>query len=148
MITILPRRTALALLCGAVASAKGPVDPLNASGGVAIKGYDAVAYFDAGAAVKGDRRYTFDWMGARWRFASPESLAKFQAQPERYAPQFGGYCAYAVSENYTADIDPEAWTVRAGKLYLNYSKKVQELWLQDADRRIAAAERNWPALHR
>ena len=148
MATILPRRTALALLYSAIASAKGPVDPVNASGGAAIKGYDPVAYFEAGAPAKGDRRYTFSWMGADWRFASADSLAKFKADPGRYAPQFGGYCAYAVSENYTADIDPEAWTVRGGKLYLNYSKKVQKLWLEDVDRRIAAGNANWPSLHR
>jgi hypothetical protein len=87
-------------------------------------------------------------MDVKWRFATAENLAKFQAEPKRYAPQFGGYCAYAVSEDYTADIDPSAWTVRGGKLYLNYSKKVQKLWLKDVGRRIAAAERNWPGLHR
>jgi hypothetical protein len=148
MLAMSSRRVFLGSLAAGAAFAKGPVAPVNASGRLAIKGYDPVAYFDSGAPAKGDKAHTSEWMDVKWRFATAENLAKFQAEPKRYAPQFGGYCAYAVSEDYTADIDPSAWTVRGGKLYLNYSKKVQKLWLKDVGRRIAAAERNWPGLHR
>lgn len=142
------RRAAIALPFAAVAAAKSPVEPINASRGVALRGYDPVAYFDAGKAVKGAMEHTHEWRGAKWRFATPENLAKFRENPERFAPQFGGYCAYAVSENYTADGDPLLWTVHNGKLYVNYNEKAQRLWLQNVDERIAAGERNWPGLHR
>lgn len=142
------RPAAIGLLVAVTALAKGPVAPVNASGSVALKGYDPVAYFEAQSPIKGAKQLTHRWNGAVWRFSSPENRAKFQADPERYAPQFGGYCAYAVSENYTADIDPRAWTVRDGKLYLNYSRDVQKIWLADVETRIKAGEKNWPRLHR
>jgi hypothetical protein len=85
-------------------------------------------------------------MGANWRFASAENRDRFAADPERYAPQYGGYCAYAVSEGTTADIDPEAWKVVDGKLYLNLSKDVQKLWEQDIPGYIEKADANWPEI--
>jgi YHS domain-containing protein len=138
---------ALALAAG-LAWAKQPVDPVFTSASAAVRGYDVVAYFDQGQPVKGRKEFAHTWMGASWRFSSEENRDRFAADPARYAPQYGGYCAYAVSEGYTAPTDPDAFQIRNGKLYLNYSKKVQELWLEDADRRIAQADRNWPSLHR
>lgn len=111
--------------------------------GSAIRGYDAVAYFAVDNAVKGNPKYEYVWNGAKWFFSSEENMKKFQAAPESYAPQFGGYCSYAVSEGYTADGDPEAWKVVDGKLYLNYSPKVKEKWEQNQSERIDKGENNW-----
>ncbi|MDB4474699.1 hypothetical protein N9023_06790, partial [Opitutaceae bacterium] len=79
--------------------------------GLAIKGYDTVAYFEAGKPQKGSGDHELEWEGATWRFSSANHKAKFAANPEKYAPQYGGYCAWAVSNNYTAPIDPEAWKI-------------------------------------
>lgn len=143
--------TALAagLCLPAICAGAEPVDPVNKAGrGVALKGYDPVAYFTAGKPVKGAADFSHEWMGATWRFSSAANRAQFQANPEKYAPQFGGYCAWAVSHGYTADIDPEAWKVVDGKLYLNYNKSVQRKWEQDQRNRIEEANRNWPRLHK
>jgi YHS domain-containing protein len=121
-------------------------EPINAtSEGVAIKGYDPVAYFVEERPVKGTEKFEYPWMGAKWLFASAENLDTFKADPDKYAPKYGGYCAYAVSQGTTADIDPEAWTVVDGKLYLNLNKKVQNLWMNDMAAYIKKADENWPA---
>jgi hypothetical protein len=138
----------LILILAPAASGADLVEPVNATRGVAIGGYDPVAYFEQSKAVKGSDRFTHSWMGATWRFASAGHRDRFAAAPEMYAPQYGGYCSYAVSENYTAGIDPEAWKIVDGKLYLNYSKSVRKGWERDQARRIAAADRNWPGLHK
>jgi len=114
--------------------------------GIAIKGYDPIAYFTAGKPTKGDKAFSHEWNGAMWRFASAENLAAFKADPERHAPQFGGYCAWAVAQGYTAGIDPDAWKIVDGKLYLNYSLDVQKKWVKDIPGHISAAEANWPKL--
>ena len=111
--------------------------------GSALKGYDAVAYFAVSNAVKGDAKYTYIWNGAKWLFSSEENMKKFMSDPEAYAPQFGGYCAYAVSEGYTADADPEAWKVVDGKLYLNYNLDVQKTWETNEAERIENGKKNW-----
>jgi hypothetical protein len=85
-------------------------------------------------------------MGAQWRFASAANRDAFSADPGKYAPQYGGYCAWAVSQGYTAEIDPDAWRVESGKLYLNYSKSVQATWAKDVPGNIAKGDRNWPEL--
>jgi hypothetical protein len=87
-------------------------------------------------------------MGATWRFASAEHRDMFAASPEQYAPRYGGYCSYAVSQGHTASIDPEAWKIVDGKLYLNYSKGVQKMWEKDQAGYIGKADANWPGLHR
>ena len=120
--------------------------PVFAEDGVAINGYDPVAYFTEGKAVRGQASFTSDWDGAVLRFATSENKATFDADPERYAPKYGGYCAYAVSQGYTASTDPDAWTIHDGRLYLNYSKRVRRTWLKDVDANIVAADRNWPAV--
>jgi hypothetical protein len=88
------------------------------------------------------------WQGAKWRFFSADHLALFRQTPEKFAPQYGGFCAWAVSQGHTADIDPEAWTIASDRLFLNYSKAVQKQWLVDRDGNIAKADANWPALSR
>lgn len=114
--------------------------------GVAIKGYDPVAYFTAAKPVKGSADYAHEWNGAEWRFASAGNRDLFKAEPEKYAPQFGGYCAWAVSRGYTAGIDPDAWKIVEGRLYLNYSAKVQAQWAEDVSGNIAKARANWPKI--
>lgn len=123
-------------------------DPVNKTlfGGVAIKGYDTVAYHTKSEPVKGDKKFQHEWMGAKWRFSSQENLDLFKANPEKYAPAYGGYCAWAVSQNYTADIDPDAWAIVDGKLYLNYDKDIKKKWEADRDQLIEAADKNWPKL--
>lgn len=116
--------------------------------GLAIKGYDPVAYFEQSQPVPGNPQFTHQWSNATWRFSSAANRDKFAANPEQYAPQFGGYCAWAVSKGYTADTDPAAWKIIGGKLYLNYNKSIQKKWEDGVTQRIADAEKNWPALHR
>ena len=136
------------LLSLATTAVAGKVDPVYQHGGLAIRGYDAVAYYQQSAPVKGSSQFSYQWRGATWLFASAENRDRFQADPERYAPQYGGYCAYAVSKGRTASIDPEAWKIVDGKLYLNYSKGVQKKWEQDVPGNIVKADKYWPDLHR
>ena len=110
---------------------------------VAVGGYDPVSYF-AGAPIKGDAKFSATWKGAEFRFASAANLAKFKADPAAYAPQYGGYCAWAVAGGYTAKGDPLAWKVVNGKLYLNYDQNVQKRWAKDIPGNIAKGDRNWP----
>ena len=121
------------------------VEPVNRSSeGLALRGYDAVAYFREGAAVEGRAEFEHEWNGARWRFKSAENRDEFARDPEAYAPQNGGYCSYAVAHGYTADADPLAWKVVGGKLYLNYNLEVRGLWEQDIPGFIRKSEQNWP----
>lgn len=110
----------------------------------AIKGYDPVAYFTENKPVKGVKEFTHDADGATWMFASAENRDLFIANPEKYKPQFGGYCAYAVSRNTTASIRPEFFTIHNDKLYLNFSKSVYKRWIKNKDKLIDDAEQNWP----
>jgi hypothetical protein len=111
---------------------------------LAMHGYDPVAYFTTGGPVEGQTRFVFRWNGALWRFASAENLASFKASPERFAPQYGGYCAYGIAKGYAVNGDPLAWKVVGGKLYLNYDAKVQKAWEADIPGYIEKAEINWP----
>ena len=112
----------------------------------AIRGHDAVAYFDQKGPVKGSKQFGHPWSGATWYFASAENRDRFAAAPEQFAPQYGGYCAYAVAEGNTADIDPAAWSIVDGKLYLNYSLRIRERWRRDIPGYIRKADGNWPAV--
>jgi YHS domain-containing protein len=113
---------------------------------IAINGTDPVAYFTDAAPVPGSESHAVMWNGAEWRFASAENAATFEADPEAYAPVFGGYCAFAASRGYLAPTIPEAWTVYEGKLYLNANLRARELWLQDVPGNIAAGLANWPGI--
>ncbi len=125
------------------------ISPVNiTSEQVAIKGYDPVAYFTEKKPVKGTTEFEYVWRGARWRFDSANHREMFQKDPEKYAPRYGGYCAYAVSQRKIADIDPEAWTVYEEKLYLNLNKDVQKLWEKDMQEYIQKADANWPTILR
>lgn len=113
---------------------------------LAIRGYDPVAYFTENAAVEGDSQFEYEWQGATWRFASEQNLNRFIGNPEMYAPQYGGYCAWAVAHGKTASIQPEQFSVIDGKLYLNYNAKIQEKWKADPARYIEQADDIWPTL--
>jgi YHS domain-containing protein len=122
-------------------------EPVNTNGSpLALGGYDVVAYFTEGKPVAGQAAHEAHWNGARWRFASAEHRERFLREPERFAPRYGGYCAYAVSRGYTAPVAPEAWRIVDGKLYLNYSKDVQTLWEREIPANIKKADTNWPAV--
>ena len=114
--------------------------------GTAIDGTDPVSYFTEGRPVAGKASITHKWNGATWRFTSVANRDRFAASPEKYAPRYGGYCAWAVSQGYTASTDPDAWSIVDGKLYLNYSKSVQKKWEGDVPGHIASANSNWPGL--
>jgi YHS domain-containing protein len=129
------------VFAGAAAAQKPPVYSDNAG---AIRGYDPVAYFTDANPVEGSDKFTHTWKGATWRFASAENRDRFVAAPEKYAPQYGGYCAYGVAGGYTVSIDPAAWSVVDGKLYLNYSRGVQSDWNKDIPGYIRKADANWP----
>lgn len=124
------------------------VQPVNVDKkGVALHGYDPVSYFEKDKPEMGKEQFAYSAGGATWLFVSAENRKTFAQNKDMYMPQFGGYCAKAVSENHTADVDPLAYKIVNGKLYLNYDAKVQKLWEQDIPGRIARAETYWPGLH-
>ena len=117
-----------------------------AEDGIAIRGADPVAYFTEGEYVAGSSNYTHEWAGATWQFASAENRDLFASNPTQYAPQYGGFCAWAVSEGYTAPVDPNAWKIVDGKLYLNFDARIQRRWERDIPGHIARADQNWPGV--
>ncbi len=140
---------AAATLLGPLANAARAAEPPVYTGlfsRLAVGGYDTVAYFTEGRPVEGDARFVVRHQGAEWRFASAEHRDRFAASPERYAPQYGGYCAWAVAQGYTASGDPQRWRIVDGRLYLNYDAEVQRKWEQDIPGFIARADRNWPGV--
>lgn len=137
---------AVALLYVTSATAAAPPVYTGIVKGVAVGGYDPVAFFTDGKPVKGNKDLTTNYDGATWRFASAANRDAFQADPVKYAPQYGGYCAYAVSKGSTAKGDPQAWTVHDGKLYLNYNKNVRALWAKDIPGNVKKGDANWPAV--
>ncbi|WP_430449385.1 YHS domain-containing (seleno)protein [Rhodophyticola sp.] len=148
---MLTRRTTLRLFAATPLIAMAPAamagePPIYAEGGIAIDGTDAVAYFTRNAPVPGTADHSHDWMGARWQFSSAVNRDMFAADPERYAPAFGGYCAFAASRGYLAPTIPEAWTVYEDRLYLNANLRARDLWLAELPDVIAAGEANWPAV--
>ena len=118
----------------------------NESNGVAIKGYDPVAFFKDSKPVRGKDDLRFEYKGSTFVFANAENRAAFAASPEKYAPQYGGYCAFGTARGYKADIDPATFTVVDGRLYLNYNAQVQKEWTADAARFIRQADERWPTV--
>ena len=123
---------------------KSPALAVNTADGIGVKGYDPVAYFVAGRPIAGVDLYTYRWGGVKYRFASAEDREKFKADPEQYLPQYGGYCAYAMSIDRIADIDPSRWAIVNNKLYLNNNYLSFQLWSLDKNRNIASADHYWP----
>ena len=135
--------TTVFVFLAACATSDGVAKVNRNSAGLAVSGFDAVAYFVAENAVKGDGKYEYVWNGAKWLFSSQENMDKFKQNPEAYAPQFGGYCSYAVSRGYTADGDPNAWKIVDGKLYLNYNQKAKDEWEKNQEKSIEDGNNNW-----
>lgn len=128
------------------AIAATPAPSVSAEQGIAIHGYDPVAFFTAGKPQEGRAEHSIVYDGATWRFASAGNLAAFKANPARYVPQFGGYCAWAVSQHYLAPGDPNYWKIVDGKLYLNANARAKELWEADQADAIKRGHANWPAV--
>jgi len=143
---------AVATACMALPALAGtPMVNMGAStdgngAGLAISGFDPVAYFTESKPVQGMAEYSLEHDGAMWQFASMENLDKFKADPESFAPQYGGYCAYAIGKGKTKSIDPAAWKIIDNKLYLNHTMAVQKKWLKDTDMGIKEADAMWPAV--
>ena len=116
--------------------------------GTAIHGYDAVAFFKAGKPEKGETQFSYKWQDVNWQFANKENLETFKATPEKYAPQYGGYCAYGTSdgEGHKAPTEIDTWTIVGDKLYFNYNKDVKTMWMKDKEHLIEKADKNWPSL--
>ncbi len=129
--------------CAQAQSKNKKFDPVFSTDDGAIRGYDPVAYFSDGQPVKGATDITTDWGGATWHFSSTAHRDSFQVSPEKYAPCYGGYCAYGWSRGYPAPVDPMAWTIVEGKLYLNYDAGVKSDWDKKQAEYIQKADANW-----
>ncbi len=128
-------------------SARG-VEPIYTGflSSTALGGYDPVAYFSDRKPVEGSDEYVFEWKGVRWLFASAEHRETFQRDAEKFAPQYGGYCAYAVAHGGTAPGDPQVWKIVDGRLYLNVSETIQAEWEKDIPGYVRKADEKWPKL--
>lgn len=133
------------MLSGAASAKEDPIYTSYFSS-AAAGGYDVTAYFTEARPVKGQKAFKTEYQGADWLFASQANLDKFTANPEMYAPQYGGYCAWAVSQGDTASGDPLLWTVHQSKLYLNYNKETNKRWSADKDKLIVDGDKNWPSV--
>jgi YHS domain-containing protein len=138
------RQTTLALLGVFLFVQVNAQSEVFAPGGTAINGYDAVAFFKDSKPVKGSATYSQEYKGAQWLFTSKENLDMFTGMPEKYAPQYGGYCAYGTSEGHKAPTEADTWTIVNGKLYFNYNKQVKQMWMKDQAHRIELADQKWP----
>ena len=137
MLSAVTRRAAVAVAFAVLSAVSVAAQKVNTSfTGLAIDGYDPVAYFTQNKPVKGTREFTFEFEGATYRFASAANRDQFAKEPAKYVPQYGAFCAWAVSRGYTADTDPLAWRIVDGKLYLNYNASVQKQWEQDSDAQL------------
>ena len=130
----------------AAGAARAEKPEVFAEKGIAIGGYDPVAYFTEKKPVKGNAQFGLQWKGATWHFASAPNRDTFKADPAKYAPQYGGYCAFGTSQGYAVKTEPDAWSVVDGKLYLNYNTQVRQRWQQDTPGFIKAADMNWPGV--
>lgn len=142
------------LLC-TLAQAAPPVNTFGPGGGffsdpprteVAIKGYDSVAYFTEQRPVKGKEEFSFTWKKAKWLFSSKENLDKFKENPDRWAPQYGGYCAYGVANDALVKIEPDQFSLIGDKLYLNYDADVTAKWKKDPARYVKEADKKFSKL--
>lgn len=127
-------------------SVKAQKSEIFAPGGKAIKGYDPVAFFKLSKPVKGADSLSITWKDAKWLFSTRENLESFKTNPEMYAPQYGGYCAYGTAEGHKAPTQTEIWTIVNDKLYFNYNTKVKESWVKDQKTLIEKADQQWPEL--
>lgn len=149
----LSRRRAVSMLAALLAlTGSAPVlagSPPVSTGrfsNLALGGFDAVAYHLEGRPVEGSAAHAYRWQDATWRFASQANLDRFRAEPERYAPRYGGFCAWAAAKGYRAPGSPHHWRLVEGRLYVNYDAGVQTKWERDIPGHIRAADANWPGL--
>ncbi|WP_170478793.1 YHS domain-containing (seleno)protein [Ruegeria arenilitoris] len=117
-----------------------------AGNGYAVSGYDAVSYFRTSGPVIGQKRFSLMWKGAEWRFDSLVNRDRFERNPRAFAPQYGGYCAYAMAKGELLSSDPKAWKIINGRLYLTHSAKVEKVWAKNVGRYIRQADQHWPAV--
>lgn len=136
----------LAVALAVAASGAFAGDAVNAPGGLALHGFDPVAYFTEGRPVQGDTVITADHRGATYRFASATNRDAFAKSPDKYVPQYGGWCAYGVALGKKFDIDPASWRIVDGKLYLNLNPDIFKKWQADVPTHIAQANGNWPKI--
>jgi len=142
----MPKLITFTLLAAITLFAKNAVvPPIDQDNGIAVKGTDVVAYFTDAKPEKGLPEFSYKWMGTTWQFANANHLELFKANPEKYAPQYGGYCAYAVSKNETASITPKNWKIVDGKLYLNHLF-AQTPWEKNIPENIQKGDKNWPGI--
>ena len=135
-----------AFAAGLLLAGAAQAGAVNAENGVAIKGYDPVAYFTEHQAVKGSAAFQAGYEGVTYWFASAKDRALFEKQPAHYVPRYDGFCAFGASQGHKADIDPTAFTIVGDQLYLNYSHDVQTQWKKDIPGYITKADQNWPEL--
>ncbi len=147
LLTLLISSVVLALSLSASAMAAERINTLERKGffgykpnGIALRGYDTVAYFTLSKPVEGKDQFATEWSGATWKFSSQEHLDLFVAEPEKYAPQYGGYCAYGIVQEALVKIEPDLWTIVDDKLYLNYNEKLNNQWKEDIPGYIKAAD--------
>ncbi len=140
------RRTALGLFAAAATAmpALAAQSAIYTKGGLAVGGYDTVAYFTEKKPRKGSAEHSLKWRGATWRFKSAENKALFEANPEKYAPQYGGYCAYAMASGDFVSTNPKAWDIYNDKLYLNYNSIIWAVWNRDKNGYVTRADKRWP----
>jgi YHS domain-containing protein len=132
------------LVCFLIVQANAQRSEVFAPGGTAINGYDAVAFFKESKPVQGSAMYSCQYMDATWLFSSKEDLDAFKSAPEKYAPQYGGYCAYGASQGHKAPTQPGTWTIVNDKLYFSYSDQVKQAWVKDQTHLIEVADQKWP----
>ena len=133
------------ILTGLITSTIAQEKPIFANEEGAIKGYDAVAYFKENKAIKGESKFMYEWKGANWHFSNPQNLKEFKANPDKYAPQYGGYCAFGYAKGHASPTEPEVFKIVDGKLYLNYNAQVQQMWNKDIPNFIIDADKNYKA---
>ncbi len=136
----------LGFIAGTIVSASAQKSEVFVKSDAAIRGYDPVAYFTSGKPVKGNKQFSVSYKGVPWNFSTKQNADLFKANPEKYAPQYGGYCAYGLADGHKAPTDPDAWTIVNGKLYLNYDKDVKGLWNKKQKEYIITADKNWPSV--
>jgi hypothetical protein len=144
--TFLAYGLSLPVLGLATAPAMADIPEFFKAEGYAATGFDVVAYFTQGKPIEGNSNFSLKWKGTVWRFASAENMASFEADAWKYAPQYGGYCAFAMAKGAIARSVPDAWTVYEDKLYLNQSKLVRVLWKRDIPSMVRDADQVWPAI--
>ena len=114
--------------------------------GIAINGYDAVAFFTEKMPVKGDRQFKYSYKNVDWLFSSSDNKELFKTSPEKYAPQYGGYCAFGTADGHKAPTQVNTWTIADDKLYFNYNMKVKDMWIKNMQPNIEKADKNWPTI--